>query len=45
MTAAAVLLRFTAAAVRPLESRLHVAIALAGLVAIGAGVLLELVPA
>ena len=31
MTAAAVLVLFTAAVVRPLESRLHVAVALAGL--------------
>ena len=44
MTAVAVLVLFTAAVVRPLESRLHVAVALAGLLAIGAGLLMELVP-
>ena len=44
MTAAAVLVLFTALAADPLRSRLHVALALAGLVSIGAGVLLELVP-
>lgn len=44
MTVAAVLVLFTALAADPLRSRLHVAIALAGLVAIGAGVLMELVP-
>ena len=45
MTVAAVLVLFTAAVVRPLESRLHVAVALAGMLAIGAGLLMELVPA
>lgn len=44
MTLAAVLVLFTAAVVRPLESRLHVAVALAGMLSIGAGLLLELVP-
>ena len=44
MTAAAVLVLFAALAADPLRSRLHVAIALAGLVAIGAGVLLGMVP-
>ena len=44
MTAATVLILFAALAADPLRSRMHVAIALAGLVAIGAGVLLELVP-
>ena len=44
MTAAAVLVLFAALAADPLRSRMHVAIALAGLVAIGAGLLLEMVP-
>jgi hypothetical protein len=46
MTAAAVLLLFTALAADPLRSRLHVAAALDGMVAIGAGagLLMELVP-
>lgn len=44
MTAAAVILLFAALAADPLRSRLHVVIALAGLVSIGAGLLLELVP-
>ena len=42
MTAATVLVLFAALAADPLRSRLHVAIALAGMVAIGAGLLLEL---